>query len=61
MAGDLEALERELWQDSPLYTLMCRVVNGELSDWPTGAGEPSHVRMMTGSDAPWERTAEGEA
>ena len=47
------------WEDTPLYDLMCRVVNGELSDWETGYGEPSHVRRMTGSNAPWERESAG--
>lgn len=53
-----DELERKLWEDSPLYDLMCRVVNGELSDFPIGYGEPSHVWHMTGSNAPWEDEAQ---
>ena len=55
-----DALERSLWENTPLYNLMCAVVNGELSDFETGYGEPSHVRHMTGSNAPWEDDDESE-
>ena len=49
-----DELERRVWEDTPLYGLMCRVVNGELSDWEIGYEEPSHVWRMTGNNAPWE-------
>ena len=44
-------LEQRLWEDTPLYSLMCDVMNGDRSDWMTGAGEPSHVAYMTGREA----------
>ena len=42
----ISRVEFDLWTDSPLYNLMCEVVNGERSDWPTGYGEPSHQDYM---------------
>lgn len=37
----------EEWpEESPMYDLMCQVVNGERSDWPVGLGEPTHDEYM---------------